>query len=58
MDHNSLDFGARTANTMRFSADDLKDMITKFNLAINESTLEEEFLHTKLARMQVAAERQ
>ena len=42
---------------MRFSQDDMREMVKKFNLALNESTLEEEGLHDKISKMQVAAER-
>jgi hypothetical protein len=30
---------------MRFTPEDLKEMVAKFNLAINESTSEKEALH-------------
>jgi len=36
---------------MPFSQGDLRDIIARFNQAINESTLEEEALHDKVAKM-------
>ena len=49
LDHNSVDLDQRRQATTSLNYEDMQEMIMKFNQALNQCTLEEENMQSKLA---------